>query len=82
MYLHVTKCNEGILSKEKSMISMDERQETRYLTPEQIARMLSVTERKIQDMLRSGVLKGVKIGKEWRVSPADLEEYLDRSKQK
>jgi excisionase family DNA binding protein len=43
-----------------------------WLTTEQAARMLGVGQRRIRQMLKSGVLEGEKHGGRWRVSSADI----------
>jgi excisionase family DNA binding protein len=62
------------------MITMDERQGTSLLTPEQVAKRLNVKERKVMDMLRRKILPGIKIEKDWRVDSADLERYIEQQK--
>ena len=51
------------------------------LTTEQVAKILNADERNVQLWLRSGELVGIKVGREWRVDPADLEEYIQRRRQ-
>jgi len=46
------------------------------LTPEQVAKRLQVQERTILDWLRSGQLRGLKLGRLWRIEPADLQAFL------
>jgi excisionase family DNA binding protein len=53
--------------------------EERLMTPPQVARRLQVNERTVTQWLRNGHLRGFKIGKEWRVSPRDLEVFLEQS---
>jgi len=50
------------------------------LTPEEVAKRLSVPERRVFIWLRSGYLPGIKIGKEWRVDRAELEAFIERNK--
>jgi excisionase family DNA binding protein len=51
----------------------------RLHTPEEIAARLQVKPTTIRAWLRSGKLKGVRIGpKLWRVSERDLAEFLQR----
>ena len=50
--------------------------ERRLLTVDQAADHLQVTSRWVRRILREGHLKGVKIGKLWRVEPEALEEYI------
>jgi excisionase family DNA binding protein len=49
------------------------------LTPEQVASRLQVTPRTIYDWLRNGRLRGIKIGRLWRVRPLDLDFFLGAS---
>lgn len=53
------------------------RSEDRLLTPAQVAQRLQVNERTVTQWLRKGHLRGFKIGKEWRISLADLEAFLE-----
>jgi excisionase family DNA binding protein len=51
--------------------------DSEYLTPEEIAVKLKVHEDTIRRWLRTGELRGIKIGKrQWRVRKDDLEAYL------
>jgi excisionase family DNA binding protein len=49
------------------------------LTPPQVAERLQVNERTVTQWLRNGHLRGFKIGKEWRVSTRDLDDFLEQS---
>ena len=53
--------------------------EDKLLTPPQVARHLQVNERTVTQWLRRGQLRGFKIGKEWRVSARDLENFLEQN---
>ena len=53
--------------------------EDKLLTPPQVAQHLQVNERTVTQWLRRGHLRGFKIGKEWRVSERDLENFLEQS---
>lgn len=46
------------------------------LTPEQVADRLQVALRTVYSLLRSGQLHAVKVGRQWRVPVASLDEYL------
>jgi excisionase family DNA binding protein len=46
------------------------------LTPEEVSGVLKVTPYTVREYLRSGALKGVKVGKYWRVRESDLEAYV------
>lgn len=50
-------------------------------TPQQVADILSITERTVLIWLRAGKLKGVKVGRVWRIMEKDLEEFLEQNKQ-
>ena len=54
----------------------------RLLTPPQVAEQLQVSENTVTHWLRKGYLRGYKIGKEWRVSAADLGNFLEASANK
>ena len=53
--------------------------EDKLLTPSQVAQQLQINERTVTNWLRRGRLRGFKIGKEWRVSASDLENFLEQS---
>ena len=53
--------------------------EKKLLTPTDVANRLQVTERTVTQWLRRGHLRGFKIGKEWRISPDDLQAFLEAS---
>ena len=46
--------------------------ETLLLTPTDVAKRLQVNESTVTQWLRKGLLRGYKIGKEWRISGDDL----------
>ncbi len=47
--------------------------------PPQVAQHLQVNERTVTQWLRRGHLRGFKIGKEWRVSARDLDNFLEQN---
>ena len=51
----------------------------KLLTPTDVANHLQVNKRTVTQWLRRGHLRGFKIGKEWRVSARDLENFLEQS---
>ncbi len=51
----------------------------KLLTPTDVANRLNVSERTVTVWLRNGHLRGFKIGKEWRISPNDLQAFLEAS---
>ncbi len=49
----------------------------KLLTPTDVANSLQVNERTVTLWLRKGHLRGFKVGKEWRISPDDLQAFLE-----
>ena len=47
-----------------------------YLTRGDVAKRLAVTEPTVSRWLRAGKLRGMKAGKEWRITLADYERFL------
>ena len=45
-------------------------------TPEEAARILKVTRRTLYSYLASGALRSAKLGRIWRITPRDIEEFL------
>jgi excisionase family DNA binding protein len=50
----------------------------RIFTPEEVAERLTIKTKTVKDWLRAGKLKGVKVGRLWRVRESDLEAFLKR----
>lgn len=50
--------------------------DAQLMTPAQVARRLQVTEHTVYEWLRKGSLRGVKLGRLWRVSVDDLDVFL------
>lgn len=48
----------------------------KLLTPKEVADLLQVKPVTIMTYLRRGLLKGIKVGRLWRVRGADLEAFL------
>ncbi len=49
----------------------------KLLTPTDVANRLQVNERTVTLWLRKGHMHGFKVGKEWRISPDDLQAFLE-----
>ena len=49
----------------------------KLLTPTDVANRLQMNERTVTQWLRKGRLRGFKLGKEWRISPDDLQAFLE-----
>jgi len=50
---------------------------TRLLTPEEVAEHLAVTPKAVRAWLRDGKLPGLRLGRLWRIRPADLDAFID-----
>lgn len=46
-----------------------------YLTVEQVAKQLSLSEYRVRELIREKQIRAVKIG-QWRVKPEDLDEFI------
>ena len=53
----------------------------KIFTPDQVAKELSISVRTVRKWLRDGKIRGVKIGKSWRVSEAELERLMNPEKE-
>jgi acetyl-CoA synthetase len=51
--------------------------EEEFYTPDEVAQKLKVSLRTIKTHLLSGQLKGVKVGRLWRIRASDLEAFLE-----
>ena len=51
----------------------------KIFTPEEIADELSVSRKSVYVWLQKGELAGFKVGKLWRITREDLENFLGRS---
>ena len=52
----------------------------RTYTPEQAAEVLQVTVGTVRKLARDGRLIGSKIGRHWRFTDGDIEQFLDRQR--
>ena len=52
----------------------------RWYTPEEIADKLRISPKTVRNYLRAKKLGGIKFGKTWRVSDADLQEFIRRAR--
>lgn len=43
-----------------------------YYTPEEVAAMLRVSRRSVRHLLESGIARGIKIGRHWRILGSDI----------
>lgn len=49
-----------------------------YYTTDEVADFLKISRRTIYNLLEKGLLKGVKIGKTWRFSKQDIQDYIQK----
>ncbi len=56
--------------------------DNKLLTPNDVASRLQMHERTVTLWLRTRHLRGFKVGKEWRISPDDLQAFLEASANK
>jgi excisionase family DNA binding protein len=52
-------------------------EEMRVFTPDQVAEILQLPPRTIREHLRQGKLKGVRVGRHWRIPEKAVNEYLN-----
>jgi len=48
-----------------------------YLTVEQVAKQLGLSEYRVRELIREKQIRAVKIG-QWRVKPEDLQEFIKK----
>jgi excisionase family DNA binding protein len=51
-----------------------------FYTVEEVAKMLRVSEATVRRLIKSGQLKAVSVGNQFRISQEDLDEFLSRRK--
>lgn len=49
-------------------------------TPKEVAKILQMHVDKVKVYLRSGELKGIKLGNRWRVDIRDLNDFIDKKR--
>ena len=49
----------------------------KHYSTEEVSEILGISTYTIREYIRNGSLKGFKIGREWRISESDLQEFLD-----
>jgi len=54
----------------------------KVFSPEQAAKLLQLSPVTVKKYLRTGVIKGVKMGTKWRIPESDLQAYVDGLKAK
>ena len=48
-----------------------------YITPEEVAEELRVNVNVVSAWLRKGMMRGIKVGKYWRIRPEDYRSFLE-----
>lgn len=51
-----------------------------WLTLTEVAEKLGIHRRTVQRLVERGEIKAFQFGRQWRVMPADLEEYMENAK--
>lgn len=50
-----------------------------YLTMTEVAQKLGVSDETVRRWLNQGLIRAYQFGKQWRVKPADLEDFIAKS---
>lgn len=53
-----------------------------YYKPSEIAELLNISVRKVRELITSGKLPAIKIGKVYRVRKDDLDEFIEKGRVK
>ena len=53
--------------------------DAKYYTPREIAEIFSITHQAVNKWLHSGELRGIKLGRAWRVKEDDLFSFIEHS---
>jgi excisionase family DNA binding protein len=53
-----------------------------FLNIKQVQEMLGISERTAFRYIKSGELKGFKVGREWKFEPADIDAFIELRRQK
>lgn len=57
-------------------------QQEEFYTVDEVAKMLRVSDRTIRKHIEKGLLRALSVGKIYRITRTDLEEYFERIKTK
>ena len=61
------------------MVKPTDRSEVRFLTIAEVAAMMRVSKMTVYRLVHSGELPAVRVGRSFRVTEADVDDYLRRS---
>ena len=53
-----------------------------FLNIKQVQATLGISQRTVFRYIQSGDLKGFKLGKEWKFEPSDIDDFIQRRRQK
>jgi len=56
------------------------RERTPFLTTEEVQSYLRVNTRTVYRLIKAGDLPAIRVGRQWRVRPADLDGWLDQKR--
>jgi len=73
---------QGIGINKNSGIQDEDMVLTDLLTPDEAAKILKVNVRTVTNLIRAGELKGVKVGRVWRIREEDLQAFIDQARGK
>ena len=60
----------------RTVLTSEEQDELRALTPREVGRQLHVCERTVRNMCERGAINGVQVGRQWRIPVAELRRLL------
>ncbi len=52
--------------------------EEKFYSPKEVAEILGITQRTMQEWLRKRKIKGTKLGKLWRVKESELQKFIKK----
>ena len=64
------------------LLQLEKENRMETYTLEEVSNILKITRRTIYNYIKNGDLKAVKIGKYWRVSEANLQDFIENGTKK
>mgnify|MGYP001014333966 CR=1 FL=1 len=55
-------------------------EDEKFYTIKEVAELLKVSDGGVRKWLKTGKLKGIKLGRIWRIKKSDLEEFLNEKR--
>ena len=71
--MHHTKHKAKMQDNKKGGVSVEDE---RFYSIEDIAKILNVSDGAVRKWLKAGALKGIKLGRIWRIRESDLDRFL------